>query len=70
MDLVGKVKNLKRVLLYFNNIVFFIDDPKLVFSSPHPTALQHGIAKDLTADMFSSADYLDYTDGIICVVCL
>ncbi len=47
-----------------------IDDPKLVFSSPHPTALQHGIAKDLTADMFSSADYLDYTDGIICVVCL
>ena len=30
-----------------------IDDPKLVCLSPLPTALQHGIAKDSTSDIYS-----------------
>ena len=39
-------------------------------SQAHFRLPQHGIAKDSTADIFSSADYLEYPDGIICKECL
>jgi hypothetical protein len=40
----------------------------LVFSSPLPTALQNGIAKESNADISPSTNSFDYPDGIICEV--